>query len=259
MNVKRLGIVLSTLLVITLLTGCTDFGLITGKGDIINQTFDFSDFTKIVVSSTFEVEITPSETYEVTVTTYKNIFDYVDVSIKDKILTIKLKSGKYANIRPKASVKLPVLDQLTLSGASRGTAKGFKSTKDLSITESGASSLEIDCQANNGLLNISGASKLEGHLEVTSLKMDASGASRAELNGAANNLNLILSGASQADLSGLPLQVADVNISGASRGNVTVNGKMNVDLSGASSLTYGGNPALENVSVTGASSLHPQK
>jgi hypothetical protein len=258
-SVKLSGIFFSTLLVITLLTGCSRLGLVTGKGNIVALAYNFSNFSKIEAGSAFEIEITPSDTYDVAITTYENILDYVDISVTDNTLKIKLKSGKYANIRPKATVKMPVLDRVILSGASRGSAKGFKITQDLEISESRASSLEIDFQANNAVLNISGASKLEGHLEATSLKMDVSGASRAELNGSANNLTLTVSGASQANLTDLPLQIADANISGASRGNITVNGKLNIDLSGASSLTYGGNPALGNVSVTGASSLNPQK
>lgn len=259
LNFSLKGLVVAALMLVVLFTGCSGFGLVTGQGEITSKSYSFNDFTAIEVGSAFEVEIKPSETYGVTVTTYENLFNYLDISHVDRTLKIKLKSGRYTNARPRATVSLPVLARLTLSGASRGIARGFSSKPDLDIIVSGASSLEIDCQSVNVDLNLSGASKLDGHLQGTHLKMDISSASRVDLNGSADSLSLNVSGASQVNLTGLSSQIAEVNLSGASRGNIAVNNKLDIDLSGASSLTYSGKPTLGIVSITGASSLNPPK
>jgi hypothetical protein len=48
---------------------------------------------------------------------------------------------------------------------------------------------------------------------------------------------------------------ANIELSGASHASLEINGKLDVSLSGASSLGYGGNPTLGRLDVTGASSI----
>jgi len=44
-------------------------------------------------------------------------------------------------------------------------------------------------------------------------------------------------------------------LSGASNASIQVNGKLDLELSGASRLTLGGNPTMGKVQISGASSL----
>jgi len=46
-----------------------------------------------------------------------------------------------------------------------------------------------------------------------------------------------------------------IELSGASHAEAIVNGRLDADLSGASSLHYGGNPTLGSMETSGASSL----
>ena len=52
-----------------------------------------------------------------------------------------------------------------------------------------------------------------------------------------------------------PFESAKVEVSGASRGEVTVSGSIEGDVSGASSLTVLGNPAGRSVRTSGASKV----
>ena len=47
----------------------------------------------------------------------------------------------------------------------------------------------------------------------------------------------------------------DIDLSGASRANIKMDGKLNADLSGASSLEYAGNVVLGKTSTSGASKI----
>jgi hypothetical protein len=48
---------------------------------------------------------------------------------------------------------------------------------------------------------------------------------------------------------------ADINLSGASHTSLDINGRLDVTLSGTSSVRYGGDPKLGEFNITGGSSL----
>jgi hypothetical protein len=50
---------------------------------------------------------------------------------------------------------------------------------------------------------------------------------------------------------------AFVDLSGASRASLDIEGRLDVDLSGASLLEYKGNPSLGEIDLSGASSIRP--
>ena len=98
--------------------------------------------------------------------------------------TLRIDLGTFA--RPisamlEATITMPELYDLEVSGACHGTISGFNSSEDLNIEVSGASKVEGDITAGNTNFDISGASTLE--LEGTAGDMDAevSGASRLNL------------------------------------------------------------------------------
>jgi hypothetical protein len=243
-------------LVILLIAGCQQFGLISGSGNIITKQYTFSNFAYIEVSSAFEVQITASDSYSVAVTTYENIFNYMNVTQSGNTVKIGLKAGSYTTANPKATITMPEIYGLNLSGASHGSVGGFKSTHDFTLENSGASSLDVNMDVGNTNMGVSGASKVTGQLKTADSRMSLSGASRIELTGSANNVTLEVSGAGQANLPNFSIQNASANVSGASSATVNVTGKLDADVSGASTLNYSGNPSLGKVNVTGASSLN---
>jgi len=64
-----------------------------------------------------------------------------------------------------------------------------------------------------------------------------------------------VSGASRFNLGGFMVNNADVTFSGASNGTVNLSGKLDANLSGASKLSYIGEPTMGNVNTSGASTL----
>ena len=114
---------------------------VTGSQNMATWEYDFADFTSVNVSSAFTVDITRSDSYRVSITANENLLDYLDVRQVGKTLYIGLKRAIYTNTRQEATITLPELRKLGLSGASRGSLSGFSSTGHLEFDVSGASSL----------------------------------------------------------------------------------------------------------------------
>jgi len=232
-------------------------GPLTDVGDVVTRELDITDFANVEVSHAFRVEITRSDTYSVAITANEKLFDYIDAVKSGDTLKIGMKPhlSIRGSITLEAKIAMPVLKKLRLSGASKGTAKGFSSQEDFDLHLSGASTLDIDIEAGKTKLETTGASKLNGEMKLDDADIALSGASRAELKGSANNVNLNASGASRLDLADFPLNDAEVYLSGASRATVNAKGNLDINLSGASRLEYAGNPTIRDIKVSGASKI----
>jgi len=212
-------------------------GALIGSGNLETETYAFADFTEVEISSAFEFEIEQSSSYSINVTADDNVLDYVRVSQDGQ--TLKIGLGRVIWLGPvtlRASVTMPQLSGLTVSGASRGTVSDFSSTEDLDIT-------------------VSGASRVTGDITAGNVEFDISGASTIQLEGSANDMVADVSGASSFNLGDFTVNNADVDFSGASSGTVNLNGRLDADLSGASKLWYIGEPTMGNINTSGASTL----
>ncbi len=257
---KKLFIVLAALATLSLgLSACSreDLGATTTK------TFDNSGFSKVEISSAFEVELAQSNSYAFSITAQQKLFDQIRVTQNGDTLEINLQWGwgswvsSWGYQRPKARISLPELNLLKISGATKGSIKGFASTThDTDVVVSGASSLQVDYEAANANIEVSGASHVDGTIKAGKVTVKIDGASKATLAGSASSIDLEASGASWAALEGLVASAVHIDLSGASHATVSPVDKMGVSISGASSLTYTGNPSLESIDVSGASTIH---
>lgn len=247
-------VLVAVLLTSGLLLGCG--GIVKGSGNLITEEYEFSDFTRVEVGSAFEVEVAQSNSYSVSITADDNLFDHIQVSKQGATLKIRLKTATYVSTNMKAEITMPQLKSLGLSGATRGTASGFGSTESLDIELSGASSLDlVDMSVGDIRLDISGASKVIGDLTAGDISCDISGASTVQLEGSAGDIVVDASGASRVNLGGFMVGNADVSLSGAASGTVNLSGKLDANLSGASKLSYIGEPTMGSVNTSGASTL----
>lgn len=254
-------ITLAVITVLLLTTGC--IRIMPGGEDIlaspnlVTKEFDFSNFTSIEVGYAFEVDVTRGDTCGVTITLNENMFEYLDISQSGKTLIIRMKSSyTYHRTTRQASITLPELRSLELSGASRGEVSGFETTADMRFDVSGASNLAlVDLKAGNTSIDVSGASRFTGSIEIMEGNFNVSGASTIELEGKGTDVRMEISGASTARLEHFPVEIADTHVSGASNATIEVSDSLDIDVSGASRLYYNGSAVLGSVQVSGASTL----
>lgn len=236
--------ILVLLVVGALLAACTVpipvINTLRGSGNTVTETYDFSDFDKVVISHAFEAEIIAADTYQVEVTVDDNLVEHLRVEQEGDTVTIGFAPNLVVtNTTQEVRITLPRLVGLEASGASRVDVSGFKTSDNVRV-------------------NVSGASTARGDMETGDLNADVSGASTLTLEGSGKNLRVNASGASTADLDNFAVNDASVEASGASRANVNVSGTLDANASGASSIRYSGDPTLGNIDESGASSVKSQ-
>ena len=255
MKKTLMAILMTALLVSVLLAGCGV--VLTGSGNLETKDYDFSDFSKVEVSNAFEFKISQSSSYSVSITADDNVIEKVQVTKEGDTLIIGLdRIIGLGSVTLEATVTMPQLRGLDISGASRGTVSDFSSTDNLDIELSGASSLDlVDISVGDVKSDISGASKVTGDLTALDADFDVSGASTIQLEGSASDIVVDASGASRVKLAAFPVNNADIKLSGASSGTVNLDGRLDADLSGASKLEYIGEPTMGTINTSGASTL----
>lgn len=212
-------------------------GPLVGSGELESEGYAFTGFTEVEISSAFQFEIEQSRSYSINITADDNVIDHVQVSKEGHTLKIRIRPVLHLGpMTLRASVTMPQIHGLTVSGASRGTVRGFNTTEDTNVT-------------------VSGASRLTGNLTAGNIEFDISGASTAQLDGSANDIDANVSGASQLNLENFTVNNADVNFSGASSGTVNLDGRLDANLSGASRLWYIGEPTMGDINTSSASTI----
>ena len=213
-------------------------GVVIGSGNLETEEYAFANFTRVEISSAFEFEIKQSGSYSINVTADDNVIDRVQISQDGQ--TLKIRVGgvptSFRSVTLKALVTMPQLGGLTVSGASRGTVSGFNSTEAVSIA-------------------VSGASRVTGDITAADIGFDVSGASTVQLEGSADDMAAVVSGACTFNVADFTVNNANVNISGASTGTINLDGRLDANVSGASTLLYIGDPVMGAIDVSGASTL----
>ena len=191
------------------------------SGKLQTQQKNLSDFTIINIQSGFQAQISQGDSYSVSITADNNVINRINVNQTGNTLTIGLQLASIFNIGTlKAQITMPDLQEIHLSGGANANVAGFVMTHDLSVSESGGSTLKMDGQASSLSASCLGGSGLE----LSELKVDS----------------------------------ATVTLSGGSTGNINVSGRLDADLSGGSSLVYAGNPTLGTITTTGLSTITRQ-
>jgi hypothetical protein len=258
---------LSVLLMATfLVSGC---GIIlvpkdgdTEPGETETRQYDFTEFTHVDIGSAFDYEIRQADNYSISITVDSNMFEDIRVTKVGQTLDIGVEfpgiTVTIFNVAPKlqAVITMPQLQELDSSGATQGIVTGFRSDENLDVTVSGASTVELkDIAAGDTTFDISGASEVNGDIVVKDLELEVSGASKVRLKGLADSLATDGSGASHLELADLEVGNANVTLSGASDATIKLAGRLDADLSGASTLEYIGEPTLGIMDTTGASTV----
>jgi hypothetical protein len=211
---------------------------IVGSGNFVTQQKDFSDFSAIEVTSAFEVEISQSSFYSISVTADDNVIDYIQVSKTGNILTVGMQEGFYQSTTLQVEIEMPEIDSLKLSGATVGMIEDFSSSEPFFVELSGASILKMV------------------DMDVGDFEVELHGASILTAEGSGNDLFSIVKAASKLDLTNFPVSNSNLAVSDASQATVNLDGTLDAVVSGASTVYYIGEPTMGNIDISDSSTIN---
>lgn len=196
--------------------GMRNFGGIQGSGTSKTETRKVSGFSKIDASGAINVEVSVQKDFSVEVQADDNLLANIKTEVSGNTLKIYSEDRISPKTRINVKISMPEIEGLEVSGASSGNVSNVK---------------------------------------ANSLELKASGASKIKADGAAKKLEAEASGASTIDAENLKVEDADVDASGASNATVSASDDLKVEASGASKISYSGEPKNIKQNSSGASSV----
>ncbi|MFA5301543.1 MAG: DUF2807 domain-containing protein [Bacteroidales bacterium] len=273
------------ILIITILSLLSNVAM-AQKEAVEQRNFQVGPFTGVELSGVVEVTMEKSNSHSVSLETYGEVFDHLDVKVRNGILHIGFKDGglprsiqrKYRDLKIISKVTLPVLENVEMSGVTKLFARDRFNSNELNIELSGVSHAEFEYIESAAMdIEISGVSKIQLYGVTEQLDLEISGASKGFFvfeNKTITFANIEISGSSEgtfegkairslldisgtANFEGKKFQVETMKavISGVARARVNVAGSLEPEVSGAAKLHYNGNVNLRNVNKSGAAHM----
>lgn len=187
-----------------------------GSGNVSTEKRDIDGFDSIEVSGIFQVEIVSGKDFSVEVQTDDNLVQFVKTDVDDGTLEISLDKKVSPRSDLIVRVTAPNIKKIESSGVSKITASGIKND---------------------------------------SLAIESSGASKISAAGETAKLSVNVSGAGSVNAEDLKAVDADIRASGACKISVNVSGSLKTDASGASNITYTGDPKTVDNHQSGVGSV----
>jgi len=212
----------------------------TGSGTIETVSPSVTDFSRLEVGVSFDVQVRVGSEFGLVIRADDNVIDAVRASVNGETLTLGL-DGNYRDITLEATVTVP-RDALAFVGTS-GAA-----------TVSGQDRLVSDVF----VIEASGASRVVIGLDSNDLTVTASGASTVEATGSGDVVDGEASGSSSVLLGGFDATTVTANSSGASTMVVTASESLDATASGASKIRYGGEPSEITTDASGGSTIESE-
>lgn len=236
-QLKLLAAILALLLLAGSLSGCISVnfnggghrGVVQGKGDLVETTFDVDSYSKVSIRGFMKVDYSSNPSDQLKIELQENLIEYLDVHVNNGTLYVEFderistSSGK----TPVLHLSTPALEAINVAGAIELTS--IDTIKGDSFT-----------------LDVSGACEANISLDVKYLRAETSGAGELALRGTADEADIEVSGAGSINALDLQTKVANVQLSGAADMSISCSETLNTSISGAASLQYRGDPQVNN-------------
>lgn len=220
------------------LASCSKY-VIDPSGIIVKDTRYIAAFHAVEVEDGLNVEIVMSDAESVIVEADDNVVPYIETSVDDGELEIKIKDDTRIKGRP--HIKITVNATEILNDISGSSGSHITSTSELNI--------------ENLNLTLSGGSHFDGTLNTNKTSMLLSGGSIIITEGRSTTLNMTCSGGSTVKGSGLTTDNVYANLSGGSTTDLRINQTIQVTASGGSEFRYSGNAMVTKQDLSGGSKV----
>jgi len=229
---KKLKLPMVLLLLWASVSSCVFTEILPHQGslDPKEETYEVTEFDEVDLGSNFDALIIPSEKFKITANGVERDINDLHVRVVNRTLKINYTNGSWlgriGRDRMHITIEMPTIRSIDLSGACKAKIEDFGKISKLEADLSGAADLTLD-------------------IKITDLDAELSGASNLTVNNLCDILTADVSGASKINAFDADALEADLELSGASKVNLSVSKKLVVEASGASTVYYRGEPTIK--------------
>jgi hypothetical protein len=214
---------------------------ITGNGNIKKETREVSNFTRIALSGSVNVQLAYGNSPTITVEGDENILPYIETLVENGTLVIRTKNKTGIKSKSKLIVyaSLTKIEELRVSGSGNITGNGdFTNDGNTSLSVSGSGNINLGIETFN------------------ETKIAISGSGNVTLNGkSTNNIDATISGSGNIDCSGVSCNDVFAKVSGSGNIKVYANKSIDAKVSGSGNIYYKGSATNINLKSAGSGKI----
>lgn len=229
---------------------------IKGNGNIVTRTYDVGAFDDLAVflpfTTNYAVNVTIADTYTCTVRVDENLFEYLDIKVKDDELQLgKPQKQTKCKLRPTECVidiTAPSLDEVNMAGCGTVNVLSPLNAKKMELFVAGSGDIILKESANISHLELQVAgsgSVILPNLTAEKLEVDIAGSGDAKIeSGNVNEAEVSVAGSGDVVLT-CNVENLDADIAGSGDIKARVSGKLEYSIIGSGNIGYYGNPVVE--------------
>lgn len=228
---------------------------IKGSGVETSSQRRLSSFQRVELRGAADVSVSAGKSYSVVVSGDRNLLADITTRVEGGTLVIDQRHDYTSKIGIKLEVAVPRLVAVVLSGSGTVTAGGI-SGPSFDGTLSGSGKLSVSASVPTIELLLPGSGQITvDDSDAIATHVVIAGSGEVEASGKSTLLWVSIPGSGSVRLDQLPAQKASVSISGSGEAAVSVSDRLEVDISGSGSVSYGGNPRHVIKKISGSGSV----
>jgi hypothetical protein len=221
---KKAAIILTAIFIASILGSCIFTGSIKGNGNVVEETRDLGEFSKISVSRGMNVYITQGTSTKVTVKADENLLKVIDTYVDDE--TLKVSCTKMIRNATSNKVYVTVTD-----------LENIKSTSGSNIFS------EDSLRTGNLEIKSTAGSNVRLSIETGDLNVSASAGSNIFLKGMAKSVVMKANSGSNIKAGDLQTGNCEVKVSSGANIWIKVQNGLNARASSGGNIWYSGEPS----------------
>lgn len=241
----QLKVFIFAILFIPFLSSCI-YNSIEGNGEIVEETREIPEFSKISSSGSFNIYYEYDSISEVKVVSESNIIMYVETAVFNDELVIS--TPFHVNIRPNETIEVyvkgPEISKMHLSGSGLISTDTISSDL-LELSVSGSGDIETYFTGKDLVSKISGSGNMFLYADCKTLETGVSGSGKINIEGKATSAYHSISGSGRMMAYDFTVEEAEIHISGSGELYLNVTELLTAYISGSGNIHYIGDCELD--------------
>ena len=261
---KRQVLIIAAVIISMTLNACTinldgeTFGgkIIKGDGNIVTRNFDVKSFDDLAVflpfTTHYDVNFTIADTYSCTVRMDENLFEYLEVKVKDGELQLgNLQKQMKERLSPTEcviEVTAPGLDEINMAGSGNVNILSPLNANKMEFFVAGSGNIVFKGPAHISDVELGIAGSGDIHMPALiseDLELNIAGSGNAKIeSGSVTEAEIDIAGSGNCNLA-CEIGKLDANIAGSGDITARVIGQLEYSIIGSGDIGYYGNPELK--------------
>jgi len=233
---KKAAIILTAIFISSILGSCIFTGSIKGNGNVVEETRDLDEFSKISVSRGMNVYITQGTSTKVTVKADENLLKVIDTYVDDETLKVTCTKMIKNATSNKVYVTVPDIKYIKSTSGSNIFSEDSLKTGNLEIKSTAGSNIRLSIEAGE-------------------LIISAAAGSNIFLNGMAKSVVVKASSGSNIKAGDLQTENCDAKVSSGANIWIKVQNGLTAKASSGGNLFYSGEPNPLNITKSSGGNI----